>query len=190
LLCSGRGAEYMLKLTQLLQKGGAILLLSLHEDNFIRPLFEGSGLPLNIEKTRPVPWGRSESKNNVRIGNGTASGNVCSAFLLRRTSDSALPNEDLLSSVALHFLRAQDNWFKVVSPLLTKERELQLRVAFGSKPQPLSKCYELLFTDAEREMLSFVDFMEDFDRFREDKADVGKDRMNIEQALEFLRVMQ
>ena len=59
---------------------------------------------------------------------------------------------------------------------------------------PLRRCYEILFTDAEKEHLTYDFFMEDWNAFcvgREERGDpVGKDGMTLDIAVEFLEVMQ
>lgn len=156
-----------------------MLLISLHESAFITPLLEGSGLPFEITATRQGTWGRGAN-------------DVCHIYLLQKSTISMITTQQK-SDITSHFLRVQNHWFQDLDPLLTPERERELSRDFGEEPgrtRSLAECYDILFTSVERELFSFVDFTEDFDVFREDRPDVGRDSMTLEQALDFLRKMQ
>lgn len=109
-------------------------------------------------------------------------------------------------SVYQHVHRVNDRWFQKQQPLLTKERIEELRQAFGgvptttmesathdkSKKYSLEEAFPLLFTDAEREHLTFEHFMEDWAAFVETKqGGLGDDKtITFEVAIDFLREMQ
>jgi len=93
--------------------------------------------------------------------------------MLRRPSCGGVQPE--LSEVQNHCARALDTFFTEERPLLTREREAELRCAFrerlrlrgaaageaGVGALPLAEAYEILFTEAEREEYKLDDFRED-----------------------------
>ena len=79
-------------------------------------------------------------------------------------------------SVAKHVQDVNDRWFREEQPLLTEERIRDLRRAFvdggsdgsgdRSRVLSLTEAYQVIFTDAEREHLTFEHFLEDWEAFR------------------------
>jgi hypothetical protein len=128
--------------------------------------------------------------------------------------DDVIANSTLdFEAVYEHVHRVNDQWFRVQQPLLTPERIQELKGGFGgvilnddderhvdlnptkSKNIPLEKAYHLLFTEAEREHLTFDHFLEDWDAFVEMKGfsgnnDRGVRTMTFETAIDFLTEMQ
>jgi len=125
------------------------------------------------------------------------------------------------SSVREHIRSVNDIWFTKMNPMLTSARENRLRQAFAEgianhidasilndpgieMPQsgyhvprdclPLRDCYDVLFTDTEREHLDFSFFLEDWKIFQEGRDQLGEslsqDGMNLDTALQFLHEMQ
>ncbi|KAL7562253.1 hypothetical protein ACA910_004059 [Epithemia clementina (nom. ined.)] len=137
-------------------------------------------------------------------------------------------NQEALDFDAIyqHTHRTNDHWYKTQHPMLTEERVSDIRQAFSAAASayrsnddntnttksegyqgggiPLRQCYEILFTDEEREHLTFSFFMEDWTAFlekqieQEEKQDHGenrktcleKDSMTVDVALAFLEEMQ
>ena len=86
-----------------------------------------------------------------------------------------------------------------MNPLVTRAREEELRAAFLSSGKEaildLKQCYDIIFTDAEREHLDYEHFLEDWDAFCSSKH--GRDDdvsnrggMTVAIALDFLKEMQ
>ncbi|KAL7526780.1 hypothetical protein ACHAXR_001649 [Thalassiosira sp. AJA248-18] len=117
--------------------------------------------------------------------------------------------------VRRHIQRTCDEWYKTTNPMVTSEREEELRMAFlGAAAakmkiddeekcnQPFSidvtldldQCYEILFTEAEKEHLSFEYFLEDWDAYCEransDNRIMHRGGMTVAIALDFLKEMQ
>lgn len=94
--------------------------------------------------------------------------------------------------VRQHIHETNDTWFQSHNPMLTRTRQDELQNAFDNRLLDLKDCYNVLFTDAEREHLTFEHFLQDWDAFRESrKASFESDcRMSFETAVAFLEEMQ
>ena len=110
--------------------------------------------------------------------------------------------------VLRHIERTCDEWYQETNPMVTSEREEQIRIAFqeaagvagkGSDDRntaliELKQCYEILFTNAEKEHLAYEYFLEDWDayceRMSDNNIDVCRDAMAAATALDFLKEMQ
>jgi hypothetical protein len=121
--------------------------------------------------------------------------------------------------VRMHVERTCDEWYRATNPMLTSEREGELRAAFkrmaakmnttgddrGGKDAAelsscddvmldLETCYEIIFTAAEKEHLAYEHFIEDWRAYclRGDSDDSSHDeeRMTVSTALDFLTEMQ
>jgi len=118
----------------------------------------------------------------------------CNVFICRRKGSSANPLH--FDAVRDHLHRVNDAWFKASNPMVTHTRETDLRAAFeartdgGTLPLPLKDCYDVLFTEAEREHLTYEFFLEDWTAFHESHGDLSRDSMTIDTALLFLKEMQ
>lgn len=140
---------------------------------------------------------------------------TASVFLcrLRRRGDTSLGDDGRRlnrDAVREHVHRTNDAWFQVHNPMVTHAREEDLRKSFRKKVAelqdgpadelsdgerrllPLSACYEILFTDAEREHLEYDHFLEDWEAFVDGASNRGgdKDGMTVDVALRFLEEMQ
>jgi hypothetical protein len=119
-------------------------------------------------------------------------------------------------AVKEHVHRVNDQWFRVHQPLLTSKRKQELKEAFWrvavndddernlgpnsteSKDIPLDKAFYILFTEAEREHLTFEHFLEDWEAFVQSKNLSGNAHpnnlttrsMTYETAILFLTEMQ
>ncbi|KAL7526748.1 hypothetical protein ACHAWF_001896 [Thalassiosira exigua] len=118
------------------------------------------------------------------------------------------------AQVRLHVERTCNEWYQETNPMVTTEREEQLRRAFleataakvsvkncdRSRDIPtteglldLKGCYDILFTDAEKEHLSYEYFIEDWDAYCERKGSgspIEEKGMTVDVALDFLKEMQ
>lgn len=88
-----------------------------------------------------------------------------------------------------HVNRCSDQWYQQQNPILTTKRAQQIRKAFPS-PLSLSESYRFLFTEEEREHLTYEAFLEDWTIFSERHPDLAKDEISSEAALCFLSEMQ
>jgi hypothetical protein len=137
--------------------------------------------------------------------------------------DNVIANSTLeFEAVYEHVHRVNDQWFRVQQPLLTPKRIQELKEAFRggarndddddddddernvdinptkSQDIPLEKAFCILFTDAERELLTFDHFLEDWEAFVEKKGLSGNTyanehrtrTMTYETAVDFLTEMQ
>ena len=115
--------------------------------------------------------------------------------------------------VRQHVERTCDEWYRRTNPMVTSAREARLRAAFAAaatsaepgqarddRPVPkedgaleLPRCYELMFTEEEREHLAYEYFLEDWAAYRDLKGEDGTPppgAMTVGVALDFLREMQ
>jgi hypothetical protein len=109
-------------------------------------------------------------------------------LLCRRRGDST--SELDRAAVYNHINETNDKWFKDSNPMLTAKRKEELYQAFDTNLLDLPQSFQALFTDAEREHLSFEFFLEDWHAFLEKDADLPVDRMSFETAVQFLDEMQ
>lgn len=95
-------------------------------------------------------------------------------------------------AVYAHVNRCSNDWYQQQNPMLTAERTHQIRKAFAEEGPLLGlpECYQALFTAQEREHFTYQDFCEDWTTFLESHADLAKDQMSSETALQFLSEMQ
>ena len=134
-----------------------------------------------------------ETAANTTSGGGRKPLNVLIARRLPNREESSPELE--FDDVVRHVQEVNDRWFQEEQPLLTEERVRDLRRAFTSceehgekkvdtalaletttatTPIPirskllsLEEAYEVIFTQAEREHLTFEHFLEDWEAFRE-----------------------
>ena len=126
----------------------------------------------------------------------------CNVFICRRNGDEDLIHFDVVRD---HLHRVNDAWFKTSNPMVTHTREADLRAAFESRlgavhanddhrdgTLPLRDCFDVLFTEAEREHLTFEFFLEDWEAFCANHDNASKDStsMTVDTALLFLKEMQ
>ena len=110
-----------------------------------------------------------------------------------------------LESVVQHVQDVNDRWFQDEQPLLTDSRIEDLRKAFSteksdqceekSKYLSLENAYEVIFTQAEREHLTYDHFLEDWEAFCEDRGQGvlsggNGNHVNFDLALNFLKANQ
>ena len=119
-------------------------------------------------------------------------------------------------AVRSHVHETNDMWFQSQNPLLTNVRKDEVGRLFKEKLSslkgsgsdanidcnagflPLKCCYEIIFTDAEKENLLYEYFLEDWNAFVAEKSSLVSgelspfptDEMTLQIALEFLEAMQ
>ena len=92
--------------------------------------------------------------------------------------------------VCRHVHETNDEWFQSHNPMLTGARRDELQSLFGNRSLDLESCYDVLFTEAEREHLTLAHFMEDWYAFLETRPNIARDCMSFETAVDFLDEMQ
>ena len=111
-----------------------------------------------------------------------------------------------MEQVRMHIERTCDDWYKATNPMVTSEREANIRKAFVNETVlqlnddneevtiDLKTCYHILFTEAEKEHLDYDHFLEDWDAYCNEKCSdiesIRREGMTVEIALEFLEEMQ
>ena len=117
----------------------------------------------------------------------------CNVFICRRRKGSSA-TPIYFNAVRDHLHRVNDAWFQTSNPMVTHTREADLRAAFEARADggtlPLKDCYAILFTEAEREHLTYEFFLEDWAAFHESHGDLPRDSMTVDTALQFLKEMQ
>lgn len=127
------------------------------------------------------------------------------------TSSTSLPTYILdREEVRKHIEQTCDEWYRLTNPIVTKAREEQLRAAFLRSAEEaridgvsseteallnLEQCYDIIFTDAEKEHLDYEHFREDWDAYCSSRAEADGSSINtcgmtVAIALDFLNEMQ
>eukprot|EP00533_Pseudo-nitzschia_delicatissima_P012599 CAMPEP_0197266580 /NCGR_PEP_ID=MMETSP1432-20130617/3089_1 /TAXON_ID=44447 /ORGANISM="Pseudo-nitzschia delicatissima, Strain UNC1205" /LENGTH=156 /DNA_ID=CAMNT_0042731467 /DNA_START=118 /DNA_END=588 /DNA_ORIENTATION=- len=109
----------------------------------------------------------------------------------------------VFETVVQHVQEINDRWFQDEQPLLTKERIEQLKASFFgieklSKRLSLEEAYGVMFTEAEREHLTYEYFLEDWEAFQQEEQTTKEEDgeinstaiMTFDLALSFLRANQ
>ena len=109
--------------------------------------------------------------------------------------------ELVFDDVVKHVQEVNDRWFRDEQPLLTNQRIEDLKAAFSGddekphfKHMDLEEAYLAIFTDAEREHLTYEHFLEDWDAFcQEEEQQLEGQKtaiMTYDIALSFLKANQ
>lgn len=111
-------------------------------------------------------------------------------------------------AVCRHVHDVNDNWFQRSQPLLTRQRKQALQAAFAASPLPLPDAYLVMFTNAEREHLTYDNFLDDWRAYVQIDAargegkpvaeqneptlaeELAKHVVTFDKALDFLKEMQ
>jgi hypothetical protein len=135
--------------------------------------------------------GRFEPDENYR--------RTISVFTCRKlhTNSPAQRNTLDREEVRRHVEQCCNEHYKTTNPMVTTEREQEISLAFakfttvGPGTLDIRQCYDILFTDAEKEHLEYEYFLEDWHAYCENHTDVtARDSMTLNVALDFLREMQ
>jgi SAM-dependent methyltransferase len=109
--------------------------------------------------------------------------------LLCRRSGNSTSDLDR-EAVDRHIIETNDQWFKRANPMLTSKRREELYPLFQTNLLDLPQSFQALFTESEREHLTFDYFLEDWHAFLEKNGELPVDRMSFETAARFLDEMQ
>ena len=133
--------------------------------------------------------------------------NVFTCRRCSKSDESSSGSKCILDPIEVlrHIERTCDEWYKATNPMVTHEREEQIRMAFLEATEGksslhnmegslgLKQSYDILFTNTEKEILTFDLFLDDWHAYCEgaDKIlNTKQDGMTVEVALDFLREMQ
>lgn len=190
-LCSEDAtAALLLEVYRCLAVNGVYILISFHEREMLAPLLQD--LPGTNWKVSCRTMERQvENLTSAMENTPTAPSHHPPLNVLVARKQSA-GNEDchLLSmdEVRDHVHRTNDMWFRQARPLLTHQREEELRRSFANPLSP-QDAYTHLFTELERENLEFDYFMEDWKAFCESHG-LSEEAIDYNVAIDFLQEMQ
>mmetsp|Transcript_1491 Transcript_1491/g.2072 ORF Transcript_1491/g.2072 Transcript_1491/m.2072 type:complete len:387 (+) Transcript_1491:68-1228(+) len=210
-LCSDTATAWLLhEVHRLLQPcGGAYVLISFHHFELLLPLLQNcpgadwtvthSTMERHVEDL--VSPNKKQDRNiakqsKLESQDGEQEDRKPLQVLVARRKGSGQSTLDM-DKIYHHIHETNDNWYKTQHPILTPERCQDIRQSFGKDGPSLSlqKCYIVLFTDAEKEQLSFDYFLEDWNAFlqprqAESAHALSSDSMTLDIALTFLEEMQ
>ena len=151
--------------------------------------------PSSSSSTSPWSSGTFNPNDNYR--------KTLNVFTCRRQSSNCEQHENLLDKdlVQQHIELVCDEHYKTNNPMITTERKEQLRLAFleaikmkndtrDTTTIELKQCYQMLFTDAEKEHLSYEYFIEDWEAYCRKCSTINRSGMTFDVALDFLNEMQ
>ena len=175
LLCSDGGAGMVCSVHRMLQKGGLYVVISFHELDFLQ-MFLGANFEWKRCDTIVLPTDR-----------------VVHAVVLQKPNTVIDPDQ-----VAERQATAIASWYEQ-SPLLTKERRDQIRLAWvgpddkQTRALSIAGAYDVLFADEEKREYLFEDFVDDLKECfvkPKGKADWCGHELTFEDAISFLETMQ
>eukprot|EP00956_Cyclotella_meneghiniana_P007700 scaffold10321_cov69-Cyclotella_meneghiniana.AAC.2 len=109
-----------------------------------------------------------------------------------KTSNCALDRD----AVCQHVEDMCNEWYKTINPMVTAERKEEISLAFTKVTTDdcdyldLKQCYNILFTELEKEHLTFAYFLEDWQVYCEKHGYTKRNCVTLHMALDFLREMQ
>jgi len=180
-LCSDTStAALLFEVYRILQVNGTYLMVSFHQQSLLRPLLEL--LPWTLQHYTMERQVESLSGEPLPPHQGHKT--PLNVFLCTKSA-----NADHLDAtteqLAERIHQVNDVWFQQENPLLTGPRKKDLYAKFGTQRISLRQAYDVLFTDGEKEHLTYDNFLEDWRAFGG-----SQDTMDIEQAIRFLQEMQ
>jgi SAM-dependent methyltransferase len=212
-LCSDETTASLLTEVYRLLKanGGVYLLVSFHNVGLLQPLLENcpgtdwdvshSVMMRQVEDltsrdTRcisPQKASRMESSTAWTESSCTPDEmyrKTVNVFFCRRRPSGDHTHELDRTSVSHHVNETSNKWYRDESPMLTEQRKMDLRNAFGDGTLDLESCYRMVFSEEERDHLDFEFFLDDWKSFCERGISVGSDHMDYATAVAFLEEMQ
>jgi ubiquinone/menaquinone biosynthesis C-methylase UbiE len=218
LLCSDKGSAGLIcEVFRVLKPGGVYVVVSFHHIDFLRPLLEDCpgadwtmtntvidrqvedlisnkqadtrrAVSLTEHATIPDSTQSRQWSERERFEPSESYRRTVNVLQCRRRG-STVPLD--LSSVYEHIHAVNDQWYQKENPLMTRKRKDELYQAFETESTllDLDTSYSVLFTDAEKEHLTFELFLEDWSAFVEAKG-VPSDFLSFATALAFLEEMQ
>lgn len=214
LLCSDRGASSLIAQVYRVLKpmDGVYLCVSFHHVELLRPLLEDCPgaqwtfshtvmhrhvEALGVGGNPRIITNLADVDVPVHSSAWTSSGfqpdevyhRTVNVLIGRRRTNATIST--ILDSRAVyeHVNACSDQWYRQQNPILTPQRTHQIRESFQTV-LGLSECYQKLFTEEEREHLTYDAFLEDWAVFLENNPDLSKAEMSSDTALRFLSEMQ
>jgi hypothetical protein len=231
-LCSEDASTGLLRLVyRHLAVGGYYVVISFHHLNLLLPLLQdlpGANwqtrvtiMPRQIEDLigSSTPQVLDEGKAST-VPDTMLSTRTVNVVICQKQNGDDLLDWDLVQK---HIHATNNAWYQTLNPLLSEERRLQLERDFSVPPKAVDdtsatsvkssssqslrrltvpKCYTVLFTDAEREHLTYDNFLEDWRAYivgqQEQRTTSGsrdhttedEETMSLATALDFLQEMQ
>jgi ubiquinone/menaquinone biosynthesis C-methylase UbiE len=200
-LCSDNAtASLLLEVYRCLAIGGCYLLVSFHDTEMLYPLLQNlpgaqwdilhTTMPRQVEDIHQV--NDLSSSQEEHTSNTTHDKKPLNVFIARRivSTNNILDYDE----VCQHVHRCNDEWFQQHQPLLTRTRTQALEKTFQS-PLDLKEAYQEMFTDAEREHLTFEHFLEDWHAFLQEQNsgennELPPDMISYSTVMKFLTAMQ
>ncbi|GKY93098.1 hypothetical protein MPSEU_000278000 [Mayamaea pseudoterrestris] len=211
LLCSENGATGLLThVYRLLAVGGTYLMVSFHEVSFLQPLLNLPGANWKVQ--HEVMTRRVENLAAAGRAHGKLAADLHVDARLSTSIDSITSTDDdqgrkltvnvfqcvklsgnrlTYEEVHEHILATNSHWYKNMNPMVTSKRIQELRESFGeTELLSLPDAYNVMFTNAEREALSYDLFMEDWQAYTIDKKAIESNYISYQTAIDFLEEMQ
>lgn len=219
-LCSDKAAACLLvQVYRCLKIGGCYLLISFHEYEFLAPLLKNlpganwdvqhSTMERQVEDLGIINQLNADHETDTKLtqageGEPAVESNPpehetppLNVFILRKQpspNSEAVEEEDPHTldwdAVSSHVHKSNDAWFQQHQPLLTRQRSQALKEAF-EHPLVLQPAYLALFTDAEREHLTYEHFLEDWAAYLEQRKEmIPNEQISYDEAILFLQEMQ
>ena len=197
-LCSDNAtASLLVEVFRSLAIGGVYMLVSFHELELLLPLLtELPGVAWDVTHTTLQRQVETIIDSRKASSTPTHSKSPLNVLIARKSTASVLDYD----TVCQHVHRVNDSWFQKHQPLLTRTRTQELQKSFAN-PLRLPEAYQFMFTDAEREHLTYEHFLEDWHAFMthqvqtptnniDEKDEGDTTRISCETALAFLKEMQ
>jgi hypothetical protein len=169
-LCSDNAtASLLIQVYRCLAVGGVYILISFHELGLVLPLL--AELPGAAWEVTCTTLQRQVENITATISTPTTATSSSPStnskplnVLIARKSSVSTTEELDYGTVRQHVHRVNDSWFQKQNPLLTRTRTQELQKAFETLLQ-LPQAYQGMFTDAEREHLTYEHFLQDWQAF-------------------------
>jgi SAM-dependent methyltransferase len=213
MLCTDTGAiGLLMEVYRLLKENAVYLVVSFHPPEFIQNLLAElpgadwevacSLLPRQMEeRTGPCSHANDLSlseDDSLPVTTGCA---TTVTVLHCRRRHRKLPDTGLDWDTVYHHVHSvNQKWYQQINPLITSDRIQLIERVFADAGEDLNlrQCYQLLFTDGERENLDYDDFVGDWMSYllelsagsSELHSELPVDRMSFATAIKFLQAMQ
>jgi hypothetical protein len=213
-LCSDHAtAALLVEVYRCLAVGGFYVLISFHEKDMLLPLLRDlpgaeweitcQTMARQVEKLEGLGSTDNMSTNSFIANANSHLHPPLNVLLARKVGRQGEHHGLSVDDVREHVHRVNDVWFQQTHPLVTRPRQQALQASF-LEPLPLEQAYQHLFTEAEREHLTYDLFLEDWEVFvkqwggRQEEHRCGIEnsytgktpKISYEMALEFLTEMQ
>jgi SAM-dependent methyltransferase len=191
-LCSEHSTAALLTLVyDHLKPGGYYVVISFHQIQFLKPLLQdcpGTHWDVSTQVITCQVEDLIRGTTNKQPVDTTRTANV---LICHKQLESEGEKLDY-ATVETHVQTTNNYWFQQLNPLLSHARRAQLERDFeGIEMKTLSECYQILFTDQERELLTYEFFLEDWDEYCKMHPSVTSvHHMTLAVALDFLNEMQ